>query len=182
MIWIETERLIVRDHKEDDLEPLHELLSNIRAMYYLRNLQSTTMDDSRENLYEAIKESKMDKRTKYYFAITLKETNKYVGEIGFTVKKSCSEGKVVDLGYFIMPEHWRQGYVTEAAKSIIDFAFQQLDIIKIETGCLKVNEGSESVMIKLGMTKEAELMKHQLWDNSLHDRVEYRIMKEEWIE
>lgn len=180
MVRLETDRLIIRDHVESDISSLHKLLINEKAMYYLPEIQTNNMDESKQNLYEAIKESKLENRTKYFFAIILKDTNEYIGEIGFTVLINCEYGKIVELGYFIKPIFWGRGVVTEAAKEVIKYAFDQADAIKIETGCIKDNIGSEKVMKKIGMIKEAELKKHVLLDSKLYDRVEYRLLKQEW--
>lgn len=182
MVKIETDRLIIRDHIEEDIDALHSLLSDEKAMYYLPDLKTDTLDESKENLYEAIKESNLENRTKYFFAIIQKGTNQYIGEIGYTVIIDSSYGKVVNLGYFILPSYWGNGLVTEAARAVIDYAFKESDVIKIETGCVKENIGSEQVMKKVGMTKEAELVKHVLLHSELHDRVEYRLLKEEWAQ
>jgi [ribosomal protein S5]-alanine N-acetyltransferase len=180
MINIETDRLIIRDHIEEDMDSLHNLLSDEKAMHYLSDIKTSTLDESKQNLYEAIKESHLENRTKYFFAIIEKATNNYIGEIGYTVVIDCPYGKVVNLGYFILPIHWGKGFVTEAARAVMDYAFTSGNVIKIETGCIKENVGSERVMKKVGMIKEAEFVKHVLLHSKLYDRVEYRLLKEEW--
>lgn len=180
MVSIETERLLIRDHIETDISSLHKFISDEKAMYYLPEIKTNTLDESKENLYEAVKEAQLENRTKYFFAITLKESSEYVGEIGYTVIIDSASGKVVNLGYFILKDFWGRGFVTEAAKAVIDYAFKQGDIVKIETGCVKENFGSEKVMKKAGMIKEADLKKHVLLHSELRDRVEYRLLKEEW--
>lgn len=180
MVKFETERLIIRDHVEQDVDYLHSLISDEKAMFYLPDIKTDTLDQSKENLYEAIKESNLDERKKYFFAIVDKETSQYIGEIGYMVIINCSCGKVVNLGYFILPAYWGKGIVTEAAKAVINYAFSHEDILKIETGCIKENAGSEKVMKKAGMVKEAEFKKHVLLNSKLYDRVEYRLLREEW--
>lgn len=180
MIKIETERLLIREHILEDLNGLHRLISDEKAMYYLPEIKTATLEESKQNLYEAIKEANLENRSKYFFAIVNKEANAYIGEIGFTITIDTCNGKVVNLGYFILPDYWGNGYVTEAVKSVINYAFSRGDIIKIETGCVKENFCSENVMRKAGMIKEAELLKHVLLHSKLHDRVEYRLLREEW--
>lgn len=180
MIRMETERLVVRDHIEQDINGLHSILSNEKAMYYLPDIKTSTLDESKQNLYESIKEAHLENRNKYFFAIVKKDTNEYIGEIGFTVILDSSYGKVVNLGYFILPSYWGKGFTTEAAKVVINYAFTRDDIIKIETGCIKENIASEGVMKKVGMIKEAEFLKHVELYSKLQDRVEYRLLKEEW--
>lgn len=181
MIKIETTRLLIRDHIEADLLPLHSLLSNEEAMYYIPDLKTTNIKESYDNLALAMNEAKLSNREKYFFAIINKGTNEYVGDIGFTVIIDSPYGKIVNLGYFSLPKFWGNGLITEAAEAVLDFAFNNAGVLKIETGCIKANKGSEKVMQKVGMIKEADMKLHIFLHNKLFDRVEYRMLKEEWI-
>jgi [ribosomal protein S5]-alanine N-acetyltransferase len=182
MISIETNRLIIRDHIAEDLLPLHSLLSNEQAMYYIPDLRIENLKESNANLSVAINEANLKVRGKYFFAIIMKNTNEYVGDIGFTVMISSPYGKIVNLGYFSLPRFWGKGVITEAAEAVVDFAFKDAGVFKIETGCIKDNVGSERVMQKLGMIKEAELKMHVWLNNKLFDRLEYRMLREEWLQ
>ena len=182
MITISSARLIIRDHIESDLRDLHRLISDKEIMYYLPEILTNTIEDTKENLGVAISESYNENRTKYFFAIIDKLTDEYIGEIGFTKIKECKEGNIVNLGYFILKENWGKGYVVEASKAIIDYAFVNLNTVKVETGCLKENYKSEKVMIKLGLIKEADYKKHTIMNDKFYDRIEYGITKDEWLE
>ena len=180
MLEIQTKRLIIRDHIEQDLDTMHTLLSNPVAMYYLEDIKTNTVEETKQNLQTAIDEIGMEDRTKYFFRIEDKN-NRYIGEIGFTVRLDTPAGRVVELGYFILPEFWGQGYTTEAAKAVIRYAFQEAKVIKLEVGCIKDNIGSERVMQKLDMIKEADYTMRVWHNNSFKDRVEYRFTREEWM-
>lgn len=180
MVKLQTKRLVIRDHIEEDLTFLHSLISDKKAMFYLEDIMTNTLEESKKNLKVSMDEAKLNNREKYFFAITDGETGEYIGEIGFTVFIDCPQGKIAELGYFILQKFWGQGIVTEAARAVLDFAFEKAGVIKIKTGCIKDNGGSEGVMKKLGMIKEGEFKLHVLLHNKLYDRVEYRILKEEW--
>lgn len=53
-------------------------------------------------------------------------------------------------------------------------------MIRISCGCIKDDIGSEKVMVKCNMTKEAEFKSFVWHDGKLKDRVEYRLLKSEW--
>lgn len=191
MIALHTERLLIRDHTKDDFEGLYRLLTDEQAMYFLDDLRAGSSEDARANLEVAMGEAKKpeEERECYFFAIALKASSdeaqpsgSYVGEIGYTVKARTSQGKLVEMGYFILPEFWNQGIVTEAVDRVMSFAFEENDVWKIELGCNKGNQGSERVMIKSGMTKEGELVDHTWLDQRLWNRVLYRMLKSEWLE
>jgi ribosomal-protein-alanine N-acetyltransferase len=181
MIRIETDRLIIRDHIHDDLESLHNLISNDEVMYYLPEIKIKSIEESKVNLDEAISESKKEnKRIKYYFVILDKKHN-FIGEIGYTVQNCNFENeKIVHLGYFIHKEYWGKGITTEAVKAIIEYAFSEGNVHKIETGCLKDNVASEKIMLKCGFTREALKKDHVFHDGKWRDRVEYGLLKNEY--
>ena len=180
MIKMETQRLIISDHKIEDLAGINELLTNEKAMYFIQDLQCKSLEESRKNLDIAIKEASSENRKKYFFAIYEKESKDYVGEVGFTILANSPLGHQAGLGYFILPRFWGKGFTTEAVKRVLDFAFEEADIFKITTGCIKNNFASEQIMIKCNMTKEADYKKHIWHDGEWKDRVEYRMLKSEW--
>lgn len=180
MILMKTKRLVIREHEIEDIHVVHKLYSNPKVMYYLQDLRTSTIEETLLSLKAAIEEIHREKRIKYYFKIEDLESKEYIGEIGYTVRLDTPIGKIVNLGYFILPEFWGKGITTEAANEVVRFAFECDNVIKVESGCIKENKASERVMIKIGMTKEADY-KMRVWhDNYLRDRVEYRLLKEEW--
>lgn len=180
MIYLETERLIIRDYVENDLYNQHKLFSDKIGMKYLPDLYISTIEEAKHELDMAIDEASKANRIKYFFAIILKEDHSFIGDAGYTVRQISNAGKVVNLGYFILKEHWGKGYTPEAVEKIIEFAFSKDNVIKIETGCLKENVRSEKIMLKCGMKKEGEIKRHQLYEGQLMDRLIYGLLKEEW--
>jgi ribosomal-protein-alanine N-acetyltransferase len=180
MIQLYTKRLTIRDHILDDLPGHHKLLSDEISMRYLPDIKTKNMEESKENLIKSIEEVNSKNRKLYFFRIENKNTKEYIGEIGYTVKEETLFGKIVDMGYFINEKHWGKGYTTEGLRKVIEFAFKINNVYRISTGCIKENKGSEKVMIKCGMIKEAEHKEYQLHEDKLKDRVEYRLLKYEW--
>jgi len=179
-IRLETKRLVIRDHRPEDLASMHRLLSDSAGMYYLPDLKTDSLARSQEKLDAAICEIGRAGRSRYFFCIESVESGRYVGEIGFTVRLDTPEGKTVDLGFFIVPEFWGSGIATEAAREVMRFAFESLDVVKVEAGCIKDNKASLRVMQKTGMIKEADYRKRVWHDGLLRDRVEYGLLREEW--
>lgn len=175
-----TERLRIRDHVGEDLEAMHRLLSDPVAMRFLPDLLTDSLEGSRANLQEALLEVEQPNRRKWFFAVTDRNTDAYYGEVGFTVIAESPMGNVAQLGYFFLPDCWGKGIATEAVEDVMRFAFAEANIWKLETGCLKENIASERVMQKLGMVCEAQLMCHTAHEGVLKDRVEYRMLRQEW--
>ena len=101
MIQFDSQRLIIRDYLETDIDSFHKLFTDEDVMAWMPEVKTHSLDESKKFLYESIAESQFDNRNKFFFAIVLKETGQYIGEIGFSVTINCDEGLVVNLGYFI---------------------------------------------------------------------------------
>ena len=70
--------------------------------------------------------------------------------------------------------------MTEALEKVMDFAFSKGGLYRITTGCLKENRGSERVMQKCGMIREAEHVDYEWHDGKMKTRMEYRMLKSDW--
>lgn len=163
-----------------DLETHHLLLSDPVAMRYLQDIATTTLAESEENLRVAVEEVGKPERSRYFFRIEERETGEYVGQIGYTVTEVTPMGKLAGVGYFTRPAFWGRGYITEAMEAVMVFAFHENDVYRFSCGCLVENAGSERVMVKCGMTKEAEFREYQWHEGKLKDRVEYRMLRHEY--
>ena len=180
MIKLFTERLIIRDLEINDFENHHKLLSDRNVMYYLQDIQTSNLEESKENLNNVINDQIKKERKYYFFIIENKDTKEFIGEIGYTVLNNTPFGKLVHLGYFILENYWNKGYVTEALKKVIEYSFEENNVYRIHTGCSKDNIYSEKIMIKCGFIKEAEFKEYNYHDGKFKDRVEYRMLKNEW--
>lgn len=180
MIYLETERLILRDYEEKEEDLYYRLKSDDKTMYYLQDIKLHSVDDARVDFQKMLQDKDSDNRKFYFLHMMLKESQQQVGSIGYTVVDHTLLGKLVHLGYFSYPEYWGNGYTTEALRKIIEFAFTENGVYRITTGCLKENGGSEKVMKNCGLIKEAEHVDWEWHDGKIKTRLEYRLLKHEW--
>ena len=75
-----------------------------------------------------------------------------IGTCGFT--RIDEENSILEIGYVINPRFWGMGIATEAAERIIKFAFEELNINRIEAKFMFGNEASLAVMKNNGMKFE----------------------------
>lgn len=146
VIRVQTARLTIRDHVMDDLDEYARLVTDDKAMKYMGGIRCSSRDDARESLEFAIRESHSESRTRFFLAIVENDCEKCVGDVGFTVRRSTGNGGIGGLGFFLLPEFWQKGYATESASRVIEFAFEQTELHKIESGCLAENIASERVV------------------------------------
>lgn len=179
-IKLETERLIVRPYEEKDLPEYHKLFSDKQNMYFLDDIITNTVEESLESLRDAVKLNETGRVRR--FCIALKENDKLIGGCGYDIKCETPAGKIVHMGWFIMPEYQNKGYVTEAAKKVLEFAFLHDNCVRVETGCYKDNIPTQKVMIKAGFRKEAEKIKAQWHDGQMKDRLGFAMNRDEYME
>jgi ribosomal-protein-alanine N-acetyltransferase len=176
MVTIQTERLILRNQQESDLYDMHRLWSDKDTMYYLDDILTHTIDETAHYLKIG-----MSNTDGHYFCICDKENGNFLGNVGYTITETTPFGKIVHMGYFLLPEYHRKGYMPEAVKKVIEFAFTKDDCVRITTGCYRDNEASRKVMEKVGFRKEGEKIKAQYHDGVMKDRLDYAINKDDYM-
>lgn len=109
-----------------------------------------------------------------FFVISLKETNEIIGVIGLEVEQ---ENERAELGYWIGTDYWNKGYCTEAAKAMLEYGFNQLQLNRIWTFYIEGNDASGRVLKKIGMQHEGTLKKHIKKNEVFKDLEYYGILK-----
>ena len=176
MIKLETERLILRTYEEKDLPEYHKIMSDRQNMYYMDDIMTDTLEESRESLKNAIDITESGKAR--FLAVTLND--KLIGSCGYDLKAETPVGKIVHMGWFIMPEYQNKGYITEAAKKVLEYAFTCDNCVRVETGCYTENLPTQRVMAKVGFRKEAERIQAQWHDGKMKDRLGYALNRDEY--
>lgn len=180
MINLETDRLILRDYTDNDFEEYCKLKMDSQTMYYLQDIQLHSLEEAKSDFNHVIMDRKAPNRQFYFLHMALKDTYEQIGSIGYTVVANTPLGKIVHLGYFTYPKFWGNGYTSEALKKVLEYAFIENDVYRVTTGCLAENKGSERVMQKNGLIKEAEHIDYEWHDGKMKTRLEYRLLKKEW--
>ena len=181
-IRLETERLILRDFSESDFDAYYRLKTDDRTMYYLQDIRLKSIDAGKADFAEILDDMKQTNRKYYFLHMELKDSHEQVGSIGYTVTDESPAGKMVHLGYFTYPRFWGNGYTSEALQKVLEYAFTVDNVYRVTTGCLAENIGSERVMQKNGMIREAEYPDYEWHDGKMKTRLEYRLLKSEWAE
>ncbi len=180
MIHLETDRLILRDYTENDFDAYYKLKTDDQTMYYLQDIKLDSPADARAEFEDVLADMEKPDREYYFLHMELKDTHEHVGSVGYTVTGSTPVGKLVHLGYFTYPKFWSNGYMSEAVQKVLEFAFTQDNVYRVTTGCLSENIGSERVMQKNGLIKEAEHIDYEWHGGRMKTRLEYRLLRHEW--
>src|SRR5262249_16321912 len=85
------------------------------------------------------------------FAITRTLDGALLGSIGLDITR---EHERAELGYWMGKPYWGNGYCTEAARALVNYAFQSLGLNRITAGHFANNSASGCVMRNIGMNYE----------------------------
>ena len=77
-------------------------------------------------------------------------------------------------------DYWSKGYGVEAARLLINYGFQQLNLHRISSSAIAYNDRSIKLHKKLGFREEGRLRQAMFKNGQYHDRVEFGILREEW--
>ena len=111
------------------------------------------------------------------FAITLRDKGELMGAIGLTIQ---SHHHRAEMGYWLGVPYWNRGYMSEAARAVIEYGFEQLHLNRIYSSYFPRNPASGRVMQKAGMKYEGALREHFVRWTKPEDLVYYSILKSEW--
>lgn len=179
-IFLETERLILRNLTVDDIDNLTELDSDPKVMKYINGGTAISrMAIANDFLPYAM--SYYDKSDNFGFWAIVERQSQFIGwiflrpEVDFQLLQqlNLAEPGAVELGYRLRQLSWNKGYTTEVAQALIDKSFTESKTNKIVAWALAENKASTRVMEKIGLELQSEyiltadIIPANLLDNAL---------------
>nr|WP_315021391.1 GNAT family protein [uncultured Aminipila sp.] len=171
---LETGRLLLRPFTKEDAEGLFAYANNPNVGPHAGWKPHADVQESKTVLEEIFLINQV-------WAIIDKHSGRLIGSIGFEPDKRRPGIASKELGYSLAEEFWGKGIMTEAAKAVITYAFEEmnLDIIGICTG--PINERSASVIKKCGFKYEGtERYCYKIYDGTVRDSRCFSLFKTEW--
>lgn len=166
-MFYETDRLYLRKLSQKDTEALSEINSSPLVMEFFPDISSYE-DTSR---FIEICQQHYDRYGFGIYAIELIDKFELIGfcglkEIDITIPTLSNSPKpIFEIKWRISHKHWGKGYAPEAAKKVLDLAFNDLKLPQVIAFTSKLNHKSIRVMEKIGM-------KHSPIDNFKLDDVD----------
>ena len=152
--YLETERLILRDLLETDVDGIFELDSDPLVHKYLGKNPIATKAQAEESI-QFIRQQYQERGIARFAAIE-KATGEFIGWSGIKFNTGDKEEiggyrDFYDIGYRFIPRYWGTGYASESSFKTLDFGFNEL---QIETMCGAAeveNIASNKVLQKIGL-------------------------------
>lgn len=150
MVYLETNRLLLRNYNEDDLCEFIKMNQDEKVMKFFPNVLNETESIA---LYNKIT-SHIIENNFGLFACELKFNNKFIGFIGFnnTNMIEAVNYPFVEIGWRLCSKYHNQGLATEGALACLNYGFSKLGFTEIFSFTSKLNTPSQKVMEKIGMS------------------------------
>ncbi len=172
---IETERLVLRMFKPSDIDDMWEWCTDPDVGPNAGWPVHKTREFTIQMLTHFIVKGEV-------YAIYHKASDKVIGSIGAHKRNSGNEYDV-EVGYVLNKNFWSKGYMTEAAKALITFLFEETDIFRISISHFSINDRSRRVIEKIGFKYEGTRRKARITPNGvICDSVIYGMLKEDFEE
>jgi len=167
---LETERLILRSFREEDVDAMAQLFTNPDFMRFSLGV----FTERKQTVAFIEKVIGWDRAgIPSQFAAVPKVEDAVVGYCGFYHHAELPEE--VEIGYRLHPDYWNRGLITEAARAVRDHAFADLKLPRVISLIHVENIASRRVAEKNGMKVEKEIM-FRGFPTLVH-----AISREEWL-
>lgn len=174
----ETERLILRDWREEDWAPFWEGTNTPLVMEWLGGvLDKEGMVGARARL------EKYHADHGHTFWPVIRKEDQAV--LGFCGLKRCTDENgpfgMMEAGWRLREDAWGQGFAKEAATASLDLSFSHFGANETIAMTVEGNTGSWGLMKRLGMTRRPDLdFAETMWSKEYGTVIVYSITREEW--
>jgi len=154
MFPLVTPRLMLRPLASPDTDALVRLYSNRDVARWLSRLPwPFTLDSARTMIREATTD--LERTRGYFLRIETRASGTFVGTVSLRLPAYDDEPWTRDvtlgiLGYAVVPEQHGRGFATEAAASVVQFAFENVHLHRLRATALRDNIASRRVLERLG--------------------------------
>jgi RimJ/RimL family protein N-acetyltransferase len=175
---LHTERLVLRAAVPDDLPAMLRYYSDPVVVRHLLHdvLDEALLAEKLEKFQNNLAPTEVGDA----LSLVIEREGEVIGDLMLRLTAG-DPPSVAEIGWVCNPAHGGQGFVTEAARALIDLGFRHYGVHRIFAQLDARNTASARLCERLGMTKEAHLRQDYWskgeWTDSLH----YGLLRDEWV-
>jgi len=179
-VFLETQRLILRQFTEADADHLFELDHDPDVVRFANKTGKPTQ-------YEVVRAQILpnfleyyDKYDSYgYWAAIEKSSNKFIGWFHF--RPAVGNPDEIELGYRLQKSAWGKGYATEGSQALIRKGFSELNTQRVVATALVANPASIRVMEKAGLKFKKKFVENAYtYPGVSQEAIKYALTKDQF--
>jgi ribosomal-protein-alanine N-acetyltransferase len=148
---LETPRLVLRRWEDADRAPFAAMNADPVVM----EMFPSTLTPQESDAFVAAIEAEFEVEGFGLWAVEVRATGAFAGFVGLhRVPPALPCAPAVEVGWRLATAHWGQGYATEAATAALSYGFDVAGLDGVVSFTAVVNERSQRVMRRLGMTRD----------------------------
>jgi ribosomal-protein-alanine N-acetyltransferase len=167
-----TERLVLRQINNNDVNELFFLRSDKTVMKYIDRAPAQSAEDALQFI-QMITNGTIN-NDDITWGISLKDDPKLIGYLGFwRMKKEHHRG---EIGYALHPAYYGKGIMHEAVKTILDYGFNTMKLHSVEANVNPENLASIKLLERNGFVREAYFKEDYLYNGKFLDSAIYSLL------
>jgi ribosomal-protein-alanine N-acetyltransferase len=150
-IFVETERLVLREILPSDAYGMYELDSDPEVQKYVGNNPISSISEA-ERTIESIRNQYLNNGIGRW-AVIEKNTGNFIGWSGLKLVTETTNNHINyhDIGYRLIRKYWGKGFATESATAVLKYGFNKFLLKKIYAIADVNNSSSKKVLEKIGL-------------------------------
>jgi RimJ/RimL family protein N-acetyltransferase len=181
MIWeslptIETNRIRLRPVRDNDVDALYRIFSHPEVMRYWGTpalADRNAAVDLVNEIHEGFRRQSMMK-----WGVARLADDKIIGTT--TLYNLNFDNRRCEVGYGLDRDEWGKGYMQEALPATLDYAFNVLNLHRIEADVDPRNTNSIRIVEKLGFQREGYLRERWHVNGEIQDALFFGLLRPEW--
>ncbi|MFF1546014.1 GNAT family N-acetyltransferase [Streptomyces sp. NPDC058291] len=174
-IRITSDKVILREFALKDVDDVLAIIGDDKVTTWL-SFDSRDRAQAVAMIEGTIERAQQEPRAEFYLGVTERGADSVIGfaRIGLS---GVQAGK---LGYAIAAKEWGRGYATDAARTLVTYAFKELGLHRVSAAIGPDNTASIAVVQQLGFAREGVLRDHVFTNGAWRESVLFSVLAHEW--
>lgn len=177
-ITLNTERLTLRWLTETDIPALFAIFSDPAVMRYWSRPPLAELAEAEELLARVV--TGYQTGTMLQLGIERTEASGVIGTC--TLFSFAFPSRRAELGYALGQAFWGMGYMNEALRTFVAYAFHTFDLHRLEADIDPRNTASAKTLERLGFQQEGYLRERWIVNDEISDTAFYGLLRREWAQ
>jgi len=151
------EQYVLREQSDDDTKAFYDYYcKNPDVTRYILATVPTTLEEAHAEI-QYCRNLFYHKRG-LYWTLARRDNNQIIGSVGLYMNNHHHRAEIC---YDLSKDYWRKGIMEKVLRKVLEFAFEKLNVYRIEALTLKENGASIGILQKLGFAREGTLQKYR---------------------